>query len=279
MNKTAVRSITGASRAIVMVLLLSVTLFPLFWIVSTAFRPDSETLVNPPMFLPHTVTTEQFVNLFADDDTWKFIKNSLIATVASTVLVLAVAAPASYALARHRFPADAGRAIIMFMLAFRFIPGFVFVIPLFLSFRDLHLLDNVWALVLMYTVMNLPLSVWIMMPTIQSIPMEINEAAAIDGASVWQTFTRVVLPLMGPALATAGTLSMIFAWNEFFVALIFTQNNAVTLPVLMSTYIGDFGIQWGRIAATALVAVAPIVLLGLLAQRALVRGMTAGAVK
>lgn len=273
------KSVLAVVRSFVIVTMLVITLIPLLWIFVTAFKPNSEALSIPVRILPNNWTLEHVADLLAPDASLPFILNSLQATIGSTIAVLIVATPAAYALGRHRFFRDLGGAFSIGILAARFIPGFVLIIPLFIMFAGLQLLDSVAGLIIVYTVMNLPLAVWVIMPAAAQIPREIVEAASVDGASTTRTFLTVGLPLLRPAIATAGTLSLIFAWNEFFTALIFTQDRAQTAPILLSSFFGDSTIDWGGLAANALVVVVPMIVLGIVAQRHLVRGLTAGSVK
>lgn len=271
--------VLSSVRLVVIVMMLAVTLIPLLWIIVTAFKPNSEVLTQPIQILPRSWTLENIQGLFSTNGSLPYILNSLQATIGSTIAVIVIATPAAYALARHRFLGNAGGGFGLSILAARFIPGFVLVIPLFLMFVQLQLIDTVFGLIVVYTVMNLPLAVWVILPSARQLPTEIIEAASVDGASTTRTFFTVSLPLLRPAIATAATLSLIFAWNEFFTALIFTQTKAQTAPILLSSFFGDSGVDWGGLAATALVVALPMVVLGIVAQRHLVRGLTAGSVK
>lgn len=279
MSHQARKTALNIIRLVVVLFLLAITMFPVFWIFVTAFKPDAEVLIQPPTVFPQNPTLEHIEAIFGPEGSYPYLVNSVIATVGSTILVLLITAPLAYVLARHRFVGNAGAGLSLSVLAARFIPGFMIVIPLFLIFRSWGLLDSVPGLILVYTVMNLPLVLWILLPALRAIPHDIFEAAEVDGASVWRGFISVGLPLMKPAMATAATLSMIFAWNEFFTALIFTQTKAQTAPLMISKFLSDFGVQYGFLAANALVVALPMIILGIVAQRHLVRGMTAGAVK
>jgi multiple sugar transport system permease protein len=266
-------------RMVVVIAMLVLTLAPLAWIFVTAFVPNSDVTKLPVRIVPREWTFANIEGLFTSTGALPYIVNSLFATIGSTIAVVLVATPAAYAIARHRFVGNAGGGFSLGILAARFIPGFMIIIPLFLAFRDLGMLDSVWGLVIVYTVMNLPLTVWVILPAARQLPTEIMEAAAVDGASTTTTFFRIGLPLLRPAIATAATLAMIFAWNEFFVALIFTQVKAQTAPILLSSFFSDSGIQWGALAATSLAVAVPMIAFGIATQRHLVRGLTAGSVK
>jgi ABC-type glycerol-3-phosphate transport system permease component len=266
-------------RALVVLGLLLATLFPLVWIVMTAFKPNAEALSSPVQFLPTNPTLANFARIFSADGTYSFFVNSLIATSVSTVLTLLLAIPAAYALGVHRFPRDAGRPLSLGFLLLRFLPPFAVVIPLFLMLRSAGLIDTVGALIIVYTVFHLPLAIWVVQPAVEQIPREVLEAASVDGASPLRTMLSIAVPLLRPSVATAATLVSIFSWNEFFFALIFTNNEARTYPVLISSFVTDSGPEWGTIAATSLVAVLPIVICCLFLQRYLVQGLSSGSVR
>lgn len=277
--RTATRMTLTGVRAVAIVVLLAATLFPLVWIISTAFKPNGEALSGTPTLLPKTFTLENFAGMFDQGGAWAFFSNSLVATAVSTVLTLLLAIPAAYALGIHRFPRDAGRPMALGFLMLRFLPPFAVVIPLFLMLRTAGLIDTVAALIIVYTAFHLPLAIWIIQPAVQGIPREVIEAAQMDGAGPLRSMISVAVPLLRPSVATAAVMCSIFSWNEFFFALIFTNNRARTYPVLISSFITDDGPQWGTIAATSLVAVLPIILCCLFLQRYLVHGLSAGAVR
>lgn len=252
----------------------------MFWIALTSIKGDREATLQPPTVLPQSPTFEHYALLFTGtDSSVSYLWHSFLATILSTLLIIVIATPAAYAIARHRFIGNSGTLVSLVILATRFVPPFMVILPLFVFFKNLQLLDTVTSLVLTYTVINLPVVVWVLIPAVHQIPKEIFEAATVDGSSTLRTFVYVGLPMLRGAVATGATLSMIFAWNEFFAALVFTQTKAATVPLLIAKFTSDFGIQYGSLAANAMVAAGPVILLGILAQRHLVRGLTAGAVK
>jgi N,N'-diacetylchitobiose transport system permease protein len=269
----------GALRFIVLTALLFATLFPFAWMLSTAFKQNSEILVFPPRILPSHPTLEHFREVFLGGTVGPYFANSLAATAASTILTLLLATPAAFALAAHRFPRDVGRHVGLGFLLLRFLPPFAIIVPLFVMARSAGLIDSVAALIIAYTALHLPLAIWVIQPAVGQIPREVFEAAAIDRAGPLRTLYSIILPLLRPSLATAAAFCTIFSWNEFFFALIFTTDKAKTFPVLVSSFVTDSGPEWGTIAATSLVAIAPIVVLCVLLQRHLVGGLTSGAVR
>jgi ABC-type glycerol-3-phosphate transport system permease component len=276
-------------RVLVVFALLAVTMIPIFWVLVTSFKPDVEATANPPTILPRQPTLHNYAGVFTtsyasggftiQQSSVSYLEHSVLATVFSTLITIVIATPAAYAIVRYRFRGNLGTYFSLGILAARFVPPFMIILPLFVFFKNLSLLDTIPALVLTYTMVNLPLVVWVLIPSVRQIPKEIFEAALCDGASVFRTFLSVGVPILRGAIATGATLSLIFAWNEFFAALIFTQTNAATMPLLIAKFTSSFGTQYGALAANAVIAIGPVVVLGILAQRHLVRGLTAGAVK
>lgn len=279
MSRKTTRAVLAVIRAVAIVVLLAATLFPLIWMVGTAFKRNGEALSGEFSLLPRNPTLQNFTGMLEEGGAWAFFGNSSVATSVSTVLTLLLAIPAAYALGIHRFPRDAGRPVGLAFLLLRFLPPFAVVIPLFLMLRSAGLIDTVAALVIVYTAFHLPLAIWIIQPAVQGIPREVIEAAQVDGAGPLRAMLSVAVPLLRPSVATAAVMCSIFSWNEFFFALIFTNNDARTYPVLISSFVTDDGPQWGTIAAVSLVAVLPIILCCLFLQRFLVHGLSAGAVR
>lgn len=272
-------TVLTAARAVTIVIVLVVTLLPIVWVVSTAFKANADILVFPPEIIPRNPTLQNFVDFFSDRLELSFYANSLIATGVSAVLTTLLAVSAAYALSTHRFPWDLGRHIGLGFLVLRFLPAFAVVVPIFVMLREAHLVDNVIALILVYTAFHLPIATWMIRPSIVQLPAEIREAAAVDGAGPVRAMWSITLPLIRPAVATAAAFCSILSWNEFFFALIFTNQRARTYPVLISSFVTDSGPQWGSIAVAALMAIIPIAILCGLLQRNLVAGLTAGAVR
>jgi ABC-type glycerol-3-phosphate transport system permease component len=268
-----------AIRISAMLLLLFVTLLPIYWVLVTSVRPDAEVLSRDIRFWPSRFTTEHYRNLFEAKDIRFYLKNSLIAAAGSTVLSVSSASLAAYAFARFKYPGNLGNTIRMWILSTRFIPPFAIVLPLFLLFRDYKLLDTHQGMIIAHTLFSLPFVLWMLQTSFEELPYEIEEAALIDGCSRLKAFFYVVLPLAAPAIAAATIFALLLSWNEFLFALLFAPSRATTLPVLVSQFFTDRSLQWGQIAASATVAIVPIFIFMLFAQRYLVRGLTMGAVK
>lgn len=248
---------------------------PYLWIILTAFkRPVDAAAVPPMIFSP--LTLKNFSALvegpFAGS-LWA----SLIITVLTTVFTLLLGVPAGYAFARGHF---AGRRFFAGWLLFsRMVPPVIFIIPLFLFFHQLHLIDSYIGLTLAYLTGLLPFTVWMTASYFQEVPLELEEAARVDGASRLRTFRTIVLPLAAPGVITVGFLIAIAAWSEYFIPLILAGVNTTPATVGLVNFIGVDTINWGALAAGALALVIPTFIVTLLAQRGMLRGLTAGAVK
>lgn len=255
------------------------TLFPLYVIVTTAFKTNTAIFAWPPVwwFEP---TFQNFYNalfVFGGRSALTYLVNSLVITGSSTLLAVVLGAMAAYGLARFRFPGD--HHIAFYILSTRFAPPVAFIVPVYLMAQKAGLLDSHVALILIYTAMNLSVVTWLLRGFFKEIPIEIEEAALVDGYTRWQIFWRVAVPLVRPGIATAAILSAILTWNEFLFASVLTQRNAATIPVYLAGFSDSMGIAWGEYMAVGTLAVLPIMVFTLVLQRHLVRGLTFGAVR
>jgi len=273
------RGVITVVRLAILLLLLGVTLLPVYWILSTSIRPDAEVLRPDPSLRPGLVTFEHYRNALESGRITFYLANSLTVAVGSTVLALALGAPAAYAFTRFRYPGSLADHVRLWMLSTRFIPPFAIVIPIFLLFRDLKLLDTRPGLLIAHTVFSLPFVLWLLISGFEQLPHEIEEAALVDGSSRFRAFLTIALPLAAPTLAAAAIFALLLSWNEFLFALLLTASQATTVPVFISQFVTDRSLQWGEIAASAAVASVPVIAFLFLAQRYLVRGLTMGAAK
>ena len=248
---------------------------PYLWILLTAFkRPVDAAAVPPMIFSPFTL---QNFNMLIGSPFLGSLGNSVIITVMTTLSTLIFGVPAGYAFARGAF---LGRRFLAGWLLFsRMVPPVIFIIPLFLFFHRLRLIDTYLGLTLAYLTGLLPFTIWMTASYFQDVPTELEEAARVDGASRAQAFVRVVLPLALPGVTTVGFLIAIAAWSEYFIPLILAGFNTTPASVGVVNFIGVDTINWGALAAAALTLVLPVFVLTLLAQRGLLRGLTAGAIK
>jgi sorbitol/mannitol transport system permease protein len=249
--------------------------FPVFWMVLTAFKQEGDAATSPPKLF-FTPTLDQFGAVF-DQGIGPAMANSLFATGLSTLLVLLLGTPAAFALSLR--PVRKTQDALFFFMSTRMLPVVAAILPLYVIVSNIGLLDNVWALIILYTSMNLPIAVWMMRSFFMEVPGELLEAASLDGASLWRSVREVILPLVSPGIAATALICVIFAWNEFFFAVNLTAVNAQTMPVYLVGFIAGEGQYWAVLSAAATMAALPVIICGWLAQNKLVRGLSFGAIK
>jgi ABC-type glycerol-3-phosphate transport system permease component len=260
-----------------LVALMLFTLFPFYWASVASLTPDAA-LFRDPSLWPRHLIFDHYRALFTERDFITPIRNSLVVAGTTTIFCLIVGTLAAYALARIEFRGKA--AIMGFILAVTMFPQISIVSPLYLLLRSLHLIDTYPGLIMPYMTFAMPLTVWVLTGSIRQIPKDLEEAAHVDGATRVQSFTRILLPLAVPSLATTGILTFIYCWNEFLFALSFTLGpERQTVPVAIALFRGQYQVPWGEILAAAVVATAPVAAMVLVFQRRIVQGLTAGAVK
>jgi sorbitol/mannitol transport system permease protein len=250
--------------------------FPLGWMVLTAFKTELQAISVPPLFF-FTPTLENFVLVEARSDYLLYAKNSLVTSVASTLLGLALAFPAAYSMAFFRSART--KDILMWMLSTKMMPAVGALVPVYVMAQWSGLLDSLTGLTIVFTLSNLPIMVWMLYSNFKEIPGEILEASRMDGASLWQEFRLVLLPLVLGSLASTGLLCLVLSWNEAFWSLNLTAAKAGTLAALIASYSSPEGLFWAKLSAASFMAVAPIVVFGWFSQKQLVQGLTFGAVK
>ena len=261
-----------ALHATALMLLLAV-MFPFLWLLQMSFRPNDDIFGYDLLFSP---TLEHYTSLWKGHFPGSFW-NSVAASSISTGLALLIGVPAAYSLSRWRFR---GRhQVALWILATRMAPPIAFTIPFFLAYRWIGLVDTVTGLVLIYLTFNLALVIWMMQTFFESVPKQLEEAAWIDGCSVWGAFSRITLPLAAPGLAATAVICFILSWNDFFFALILTRTNAMTAPVAIVNFMQYEGWEWGKIAAGGTLVMLPVIVFTLLVRNYLVRGLTAGGLK
>ena len=260
-----------------LVLLMTFTLFPFYWAIVASLTPEAALFREPSLWPTHLIF-DHYRALFDERDFITPIRNSLVVAGTTTVFCLFVGTLAAYALARLEFKGKA--AIMAFILAVTMFPQISIVSPLYLLLRSLRLIDTYPGLIMPYMTFAMPLTVWVLTGSIRQIPKDLEEAAHVDGATRRQSFTRILLPLAVPSLATTGILTFIYCWNEFLFALSFTLGpDRQTVPVAIALFRGQYQVPWGQILAAAVVATAPVAAMVLVFQRRIVQGLTAGAVK
>lgn len=264
-----------------------IVLFPFFWLVTTSFKTPLA-VTRGPLYLPwidFDPTTVHWDYLFNEQASTilRHFRNSVIAALGSTVLSVIIGAMAGYGLSRFHYHWRVlgwrNDGIAFWIISNRFLPPAVFVVPFLMIYTTFGLIDTHIGLILVYTMFNLPFAVWIMRDFFNGLPQDLEDSARVDGASRLQAFLRIVLPLSTPGLVAISIFSFIFSWNEFLYALMLTNFDAITLPVLIAGQNTNRGVEWWFISALTLIAVLPMVVIGLALERFITSGLTAGAVK
>jgi multiple sugar transport system permease protein len=252
-------------------------LFPLLWVIGLSFKTRLQVYAVPPLFF-WTPTLENYVSVLRNGDFVLAFINSLAIAAGAVLLSLCIGVPSAYAMARFPFR---GRSFLFFtLLIMRMLPPIAVLIPMYVLFSRLGLSTTRFSVILAYTTFSLPLVIWIMRGIFEDLPRELEESAWVDGASRYLAFSRVVMPLIRPALVAATILCLQLAWNDFLFAAVLTNNATKTLPVLMAAYSGsDTGVDWGGMTASGTLVIVPVIIFSFLAQRHLVSGLTSGAVK
>ncbi len=270
--------ILSATKFIYLSFHLIIMIFPLYWIVITSLKPQKDIFSFPIKYWPTQLTFENYVNVFKLSKFHVYIGNSLLVSIISATIVLAIATLSAYVLARHKF-----RGHQQIMLAFfltQMLPGFVSLAPLYLLMSNLDLINTRISLVLMYTVGLIPFSTIILRGFFQRIPVSLEEAAMIDGCSRFTALVRIIIPVMLPGIASTFIFAFVQNWNELFLAVMFIDSEALkTLPVAMNSFILKFDVDWGSMSAGTVLSILPTIVLFAFAQRFIVQGLTQGAEK
>jgi multiple sugar transport system permease protein len=256
-----------------------VMLFPVLWMLETAVKETKDIYATPAKVFTFKPTFGHLKDVFSSDSpVFKGFKNSVIVAASSTIVATVLGVPAAWAYSRFKIPGKKDQ--LFFILSTRFMPPVVVVIPIFLMFRDLNLLDTLQGLILVYAAFNLPFTIWMMKGFIDDVPAEYEEAAMLDGFSRFEAFWRVTMPLLIPGIAATAVFALIFSWNEFvFSIFLITDPDTRTAPSAIAGLIGGTTIDWGLVAASAMVFAIPVLLFAFLVRKHLVAGVTLGAVR
>ena len=255
-------------------LLLAPTLFFFFWMISLSIKPDADNLAYPPVFVPSGLTLKNYLSVFESSPFARYALNSLIVAVGSTGLALLLGVPAAYGIAR-----SARYGVGLFILVARMTPALSYLIPWFILFQRLGLANTYLALILTHLIIGLPLIIWIMIGFFEDVHRDLEDAAVIDGCSRFGSFLRVAMPLTRPGIAVSGILAFIFSWNNFIFAVVLAGPRLQTLPVAIFNVLTFEQINWGPLAAAALLVTAPVLILAMLVQRHIITGLAAGGLK
>jgi multiple sugar transport system permease protein len=273
---TARTTAFNALHGLVLTLALMVVVFPILWTVLTSFKERVAIFSIPPMWF-FRPTIKNYIDAFSLKPIVRAMFNSAVIAVATTLISVAAGSMGAYALARFRFRGS--RELPLIVLFGRMIPSISFVIPYFILIRRLGLLDSHLAVILAHIGFNLPFALLLLRSFFASIPRDLEQAAIIDGCSLWGGFWRIALPLAAPGLATTTIFCLLYSWNEFLFALILTSTRAQTLPIIAASFITPIGIEWGQIFSQVVITMTPMVVLGILIRNHFVKGLTMGAIK
>ena len=262
-----------------------ILLFPIYWLIITSFKPQGELIAKKQTFLPHNFTLDAYIDpvkgIFSSDSNFlNFFFNSVIIAFVATFLCLLVGSLAAYSLARFNIKLNKNGRLEFIILAARMLPTIIVVVPMYIIMKNIGLLNTYWAMFIVYTGFNLPFAIWMLTAFFREIPVEIEESAMVDGNSRLQAMFKIVLPLASPGLVSTAVFTLILTINEFlFAVFLLNTNEMMTLPAGIATYVTDYQIIWGPLAAASTVAILPVLVFSFFVQKYLVRGMTMGAVK
>ncbi len=259
--------------ALVTLVVLLAFAFPFIWMLLASFKTQSQ-IMSTGQFFTFKPTTNNYTSVFQEYEFMKYIWNSFLVAFGSTVFSLLLGLPAAYAIARHGL-----HKLGLVILVARIIPGITFLIPWFILFSKIQLVDTYTALILSHMLVGLPFIIWIMISFFEALPKEIEEAGLIDGCTHHQVFLRVIMPISGPGVITSSLLSFIFSWNNFMFSVILAGDKTKTLPIAVFNFMSYSEINWGALMAAACIITLPVLIIALLAQRYVVSGLSAGAVK
>ena len=248
-------------------------LFPFFWMMISSVKTQADITRVPPVW-NFTPTSTHYKSVFEQHDFGQYIFNSGIIAVGSTIFSLILGLPAAYSIARFK-----QNKLALAILVARIIPGITFLIPWFMLFSRLRMVDTYTSMILAHMLVGLPFIIWVMTPFFEGLPVELEQAAMIDGASRQGAFFGVLLPLTGPGVITSSILSFVFSWNNFMFGVVLTGARTKTLPVAVFNFMAYSEINWGGLMAAAVVITLPVIVIALVAQKYIIQGLTAGAVK
>jgi multiple sugar transport system permease protein len=260
-------------QRVLLVAVVLAFLFPFIWMILASLKTQQQIISNENILI-FKPTFDNYVAVFEQYDFLKFIVNSFIIAVASTLLSLVLGLPAAYSIARYR-----QNNLGLTILVARIVPGITFLIPWFILFSKLNLVDSYTSMILSHMLVGLPFIVWIMVSYFENIPIELEESARVDGCTIQEAFVRIVLPISGPGIITSSILSFVFSWNNFMFSLVLAGEKTKTLPIAVYSFLSYSEINWGGLMAAAVVITLPVLILALFAQKYIISGLTAGAVK
>lgn len=252
-------------------------LFPFYWTFVTSIKPENELYSSIVTYWPNKATFASYKKLFVNFNFLKPMINSLLVAAVTTIVSLTVSLLAAYAFSRYKFK---GRKVLMTMfLTNNMFPTVLLLIPLYAIMRNIGILYTPMALVLSYTTFTIPFSIWLLNGYLNDLPMSLEEAAMIDGASRTQAFLKIIFPILLPCIVATGAYIFMTSWNEYIFAVMFTNEGNRTIPVALKNLIGQLGVEWGMLTAGGIITIIPVCIMFFFAQKRLTEGLTAGAVK
>jgi multiple sugar transport system permease protein len=257
-------------------LVVLIWLGPILWMLNISFKTRAQISVKTPTFL-FTPTLKNYEAIFTEVPLLKYLTNSLIIATSATVVTLVLASMAVYAFTRFDFKGRGG--ILNWVLSLRMLPTIAVVVPFYILFQRLNMLDTYHGMIIAYLPMTLPFAIWLLYGFVRELPKTLDEAAILDGCGYWKTFSEIIMPLSLPSLAVSGIFTFILVWNEFLLAMIMTGYETKTVAVGMSEFILSYEVVWGQLAAASMVFLLPLLLVVFLLQRYIVQGMTLGAIR
>ena len=260
---------------ILLVVAVLAVLVPLLWILATSLKGRFDISAKPLKFL-FQPTLDNYRTVFHSDRFLRYFSSSAIIALSSTLISLFFGSMAAYSITRHR---TGGDFLPFWILSQRMLPPIVIILPVYILMRNLGLLDTYWSIIIMHTLINLPFAIWLMTGFFREVPEAIDEAAVIDGCSIFKAYFRIILPIVTPGLLATGIFCLVASWNEFLFALVLSGRTVTTLPVATAFYVTDRDILWGPMTAVGVTAMIPIIVFTLVIQKYLVRGLSYGAVK
>ena len=266
----------GRFLSILTIVLAIIIFFPILWMILTSFKAEADAFTYPPPLFFHP-TLDQYDVALGASGYFHYLLNTVVITALSTLIALLLGVPAAYKLAYY--PTKRSNFTLMWVMSTRMLPAVGVIVPLYIIFKNLHWFDTYHGLIVLYTAINLPLVIWMMRSFLQDLPYETIEAARIDGAGLWQELMMVMLPMALPGLVSTILLCLIFTWNEFFIAFNLTITKVPPLTVYIVGFKTSEGLFWAKMSAAATVSALPVIIAGWVAQRQMVRGLTAGAIK
>lgn len=256
-----------------------VMIFPLYWVIVSSLKNTTELFSTPPTFFPHQVDWSPYIsNFIQNTDIWRYMGNSLQIALGTMLLSLVLGAPMAYGLAR--LPVKGKQGMLLAFLVVQMFPSIMLALPLFVIFSQIGLVNSIPAVILAVTTRTLPFATLVMRPYFLSLPRDLEDAAFIDGCSLWGAFYRIIMPLSRPGILTVGALTFLMGWSDFLFPLtLISDDNKRPLTLGIYKFIGEYGVRWNDLMAVSVVAALPIILVFIFGQRYITSGLVAGAVK